>query len=348
MLSLWSLSLSGLASASCGDAWTSIRALEDAVVEGRYPEASEHSRATIEAFGCGPLAPPELVARLLLAEALILRAEGEAEASDDALVAAARLSTGIWVEAYGSELRAHQLELFLQRSNDPERSAEGRLVLKPPLPEGFFGGVDGVPYDTFPLSLIPGLHLVQVGDDPQQMQVARLVELMPRTELVLQTGLPTPLPVDTVSEPVGAVSEPAGEAPSPGDGASPPAEGVPEPANGAPAPAGGVSKPASGSLTGPAPILSPPAPQPDRIVPDPPVALAPRPRATRMGAGIATGAFAGVIYMSTFATKESFYAPPEGHRSATLRNVNNGLVLTSAGLGVTSSVLVLWGLATPP
>lgn len=186
---LWLPVLSSPARAQCADPLPLIDVLEQAAASGRHGEAAARSSEVVEAFGCGPPADPALVARLWLAEAILLRAEGELASSDDALLAAARISTGIWVEDYGAELRARQLELHLEATEPP---AVGTLSLEPALGPDHVAAIDGILQESFPASLPAGPHLVQVGSDPQHMALARVVELLPSTELVVRTGLPGP------------------------------------------------------------------------------------------------------------------------------------------------------------
>ena len=191
------------AHADCGDPAALLTVLEAAVVEGRWSDVDPASDAVVAAFGCGPLAAPEHIARVWLAEALLDSAHGDDPAADESLWAAARISPSTWNEAYGPRLRA-RWEAASARSEP----ARGLLHLDPALPAGWIGAVDGAVLD-FPAHLPGGPHLLQVGTAPDRMTTARIVLLPPGLDLRVALDLPatpiapTPMPMPVAPEPSG-------------------------------------------------------------------------------------------------------------------------------------------------
>lgn len=187
-------------SMACADPLPLIEDFEQSVIDGRYQDALQISEALEEAFGCGSLADPRHMARMWQVEAILaLHHEGDEDASDDALLAAGRLSTEDWVEEYGAELRARQLELLLSSTDSPK----SRIILEPPLASGHVGAIDGRTIEAFPALVNSGLHLLQVGTTPEQIVFAEVVVLSPESDLVIRTGLPAtpPLPMPTPRSP---------------------------------------------------------------------------------------------------------------------------------------------------
>jgi hypothetical protein len=89
----------------------------------------------------------------------------------------------------------------------------------------------------------------------------------------------------------------------------------------------------------PAPALVPaPIPTPAPLAVDD----GPR-RGRRVAHAVVVGLVGGAMFAGTFATSSAYDRQP----SPALLWVNNGLIVTSAGLGVTSGVLLVRGLATP-
>jgi hypothetical protein len=158
----------------CGDPGVLLGELEVLVLEGRFDEAEGARERLIGAFGCGELATPDQIARMWLAEALIL-------ASDDVLAAAARLSPTTWNELYGPGWKA-RWEAASQRPA-PQL---GRVDLGE-LPEGYVGAIDGT-VTTFPATLPAGPHLLQVLET--QVVAVQRFDLPAGLDLVLQPALP--------------------------------------------------------------------------------------------------------------------------------------------------------------
>jgi hypothetical protein len=172
----------GVARAGCGDPGELVAELERAALEGRYADAEAASAALVGAFGCGPRADPTLIARMWLCESVILAARGEAEACDSALAAAARVSPTTWNGLFGPALHERWVAASQAPSGPP-----GRILVD--LPDGYVGVVDGAE-TPFPAVLPPGLHLIQAGVEPAAATAARVVDLPPGTDLVLDLGLP--------------------------------------------------------------------------------------------------------------------------------------------------------------
>lgn len=173
--------------ADCTEQAVQVEALEQAVLEGRDDEARVAVDDLVGSFGCGPLAPRPLLARLWLAQAKLFDRLGEAQATNEALLAAGELSPTTWVDGYGLRMRVRQLRLMSSEivSARPRGSVEVE-------PEGYVTGIDGLRYDRFPARIPAGLHLVQVGPKETEMRHAELVDVIPETELVVVTGLVPP------------------------------------------------------------------------------------------------------------------------------------------------------------
>ena len=182
--------------ATCPEPEPLLQTLEDAVVEGRLKEAKTASDQLVEAFACGKAAEPQMVARMWLAEAVILTANGEREAATDALRSAARVDPEVWVASYGAKLRKQ----YASAASRPDGRAGSLEVV--PLPRGYVVAVDGRVSKT-PVSVLPGPHLVQVGPRPRRMAFAQVATVSSGLGLELDPGLTaTPfevLPRDTPS-----------------------------------------------------------------------------------------------------------------------------------------------------
>lgn len=171
------------AHATCGDRSALLDLLERQVTEGRIDEGEATSRTIVESLGCGPLAQPEQIARLWLAEAVMLAVRGEREASDQALASAARLSTGAWRPIYGEALK-----MRLEQASHLPPPGSGELRVES-LYAGYLAAVDGVAV-LFPVTLSSGLHLLQIGTSSSSMSVAIRFAQPPGLDLVIDPKLP--------------------------------------------------------------------------------------------------------------------------------------------------------------
>lgn len=161
-------------------------AAERATVEADLPTADEKLRALEAAFSCGPLAEPELLGRMWLVEGAWLELQGDAEAAGDSWRAAQRIAPGRWAEDFGTKLRG-----AYESANRVAQGGTSVISLDPPLFR-WIGAVDGVVVEEFPVTVPPGLHLVQVGPDVDHVQFARILLAFPDTPSVVVTGLVEP------------------------------------------------------------------------------------------------------------------------------------------------------------
>lgn len=86
------------------------------------------------------------------------------------------------------------------------------------------------------------------------------------------------------------------------------------------------------------------------VLPDLQPATAPQSPSTRdrrVSHALVAGGAAVLLYGATFATHAAYESAPPGQPPEGLRSVSNGLVLVSAGLGLTSGGMLVRGLATP-
>ena len=173
-----------VARAECPDRTVLLDELDRQVLEGRFDQADVTKQAVVAAFGCGPVADPTLVARLWLAEAVMLSARSDAGASE-MFAAAARLSPGTWTENYGPTLRKEWEEAGRIPSGEP-----GTIRLEPLFP-GTVAALDGT-VRSFPATVDTGPHLLQVGSGPSDMASALRFDLPSGIDLVLDPKLPPP------------------------------------------------------------------------------------------------------------------------------------------------------------
>jgi hypothetical protein len=269
--------IAAVARAECDDPELLLESLEQATASGRFEEAETSSKLLVEALGCGKLAHPSLVARMWVTEAVLLSVRGEVAASDDALAAAARIAPSEPPELYGSAVRK-RWEAASRRPL-PEM---GRVRLDP-LPEGYLGVIDGALHE-FPTDLPAGLHLLQVGPELDRMETARVFDLPPGLDLVLELPFERPLQ----------------------------------------------------------------GPVPEERAPRTRLGWREDPRKRRVLGALLVGGAGGLGYSATLLTEAAYYRKPEGERSTALMFVNDGLLLSSAGLGLTSVALLVRGLTTPP
>lgn len=164
-----------------------IARLEDAVLDRRVGEAQTLVSKLVEAFGCGPMAQPQTLARMWIAQAVLFDISGETQAANDALLAAGGLSPATWVDGYGLAMRVRQLRLMARERFDNRPTGQVEVE-----PVGYVTSIDGLRYDRFPATLPAGLHVVQVGPSVKEMQHAQLVDVVADSDTVIVTGLGVP------------------------------------------------------------------------------------------------------------------------------------------------------------
>ncbi len=142
------------------------------------------------AFACGPQASPDQLARLWLIEGALSVFAGDTAGADEAFAAAARLSPGLWIEDLGMVLRTHY--------EHAPRQVHGTGVVDLQLPlDGWTVSIDGQT-TLVPTEVASGLHLVQVGPDPEHMAFAQMVHVLTGSQTLIDTGL---VPPDDVPAP---------------------------------------------------------------------------------------------------------------------------------------------------
>jgi hypothetical protein len=138
---------------------------------------SELNRAKI-AYGCGPIADPEVLARLWQTEGVTRVMKGEEADSVGSFAASARVAPGVWNENYGPQMRK-KYDLAVAEVGQ----GESQLRLRA-LPKGFQVVLDGqiaeAPYKTQ-----SGLHLVQAGPPEANAEWARVIDLPPEEQVVV-------------------------------------------------------------------------------------------------------------------------------------------------------------------
>lgn len=189
--------MSGLAvpaSAACPEGWIDGRVArldamdlaEQRLFEADLAGADLRLQKLEEALGCGSIVETALLARIWLLEGAWLTLKGDAEAAGDSWRAAARVAPGQWVEGYGDNLR----RAYDQANAAPDLARTATIVLDPPLFQ-WIGAVDGV-VTTFPVVVAPGLHLVQVGPNEDDIAFSKLFPAFANTASVVATGVIEP------------------------------------------------------------------------------------------------------------------------------------------------------------
>jgi hypothetical protein len=175
-----------------------VEAAEQKLVEADLVGADLALRSLEKALGCGGLAESELLGRMWLVEGAWLTLQGDAQAATDSWQAAARVAPGRWVDAYGPELReAYEAAAREARVVGEPPTETARIELDPPLFQ-WIGALDGV-VTQFPARVNPGLHVVQVGPNEDDMRFARVLVAFPSAPSVVVTGLVEPTnPFDVV------------------------------------------------------------------------------------------------------------------------------------------------------
>jgi hypothetical protein len=161
-----------LAAWACEPREPLLQRLEGAVQQGQWPEAEGAMQALVLELGCGALAEPALLARLWRAEAALSAHRGDDAGAQDALWAAARAQPD-------------------PSSPPPPDLPPGRLLVEP---EGLAVALDGRLLPSLPAPVEAGLHLMQGGALPEQMQLAQVLFVAPGTDLVLSLPLQPPPP----------------------------------------------------------------------------------------------------------------------------------------------------------
>ncbi|MCA9492422.1 MAG: hypothetical protein KC621_20960 [Myxococcales bacterium] len=197
MVLLW---WSGVASAedcpSRDDRLDLIDSAERSLVEADV-DAAEATRRELEAaLGCGAVANPEMLARMWLVEGALLSLGGDETTAAASWQAAARVSPGTWNPDLGDMLRTiYETALQTSPSGSTPLSVEPELFR-------WIGAVDGEVITRFPITVDPGLHLVQVGASEDDVRFARIVMAFPDTPVVVVTGLVEPTKEEPKPEPV--------------------------------------------------------------------------------------------------------------------------------------------------
>lgn len=204
MLWLWS----SLAFAADCDPSAPLARAEQAVLEARLDVARSALRDVEAAFGCGAVAPREVLATAWLIEGAVETFGGDREAAAEAFVAASRTAPDLWLGSLGARLKADRDAAIAAAS-----PGSGSLEVTGP-PAGAFLAIDGVP-TTSPARLAPGLHLVQAGRAADAVVWGKVVYLPPDQRVAVDVPAFSPA----------AAPEPAPAAPAP----------APEPAPAAPA-----------------------------------------------------------------------------------------------------------------
>lgn len=187
-MGIWLLTVA-LARAGCVDAPPLVAELERAATEGRLGEGEMVKARLLAAFSCGPLATPELLARMWLADAVMLSLRGDEDAATDALAAAAQAAPEVWNDVYGPEFRRrHQAAQGLAPGVGHivfDVTVEGEAPVGRPV----VTAVDGEVLTDVTPAVPSGLHVAQIGFGRGDVRFAQEVYVVPGQDLVVRATL---------------------------------------------------------------------------------------------------------------------------------------------------------------
>jgi len=188
---------------ACDDPEALVAEVESAVREARLEDAQGALKRLETSFGCSPFVEASILARMWLAEGVLFYFNGDIESTKLSFGAARGVAPDVWDANYGADLRA------LYDGVEVEQT-KGEIGLVSPA-EGYLISVDGLQTEL-PVTVGPGLHLVQIGETSAAASFAQIVYVMAEDSLVLNPQLPklAPKPVEPAAEVVQpAVNTPA-------------------------------------------------------------------------------------------------------------------------------------------
>jgi len=177
---------------ACDDPEALVAKVETAVGEARLELAQETLKRLEVSFGCSPVVDASLLARMWLAEGVLAYFNGDVESTKLSFGAARGVAPNVWDENYGADLRSIYDGVVVEQ-------IKGEIRLASPA-EGYVISVDGVQTEL-PISVSPGLHLVQIGSSPVASSFGQIVYVMPEDSLVLDPQLEALVVVSEVSKP---------------------------------------------------------------------------------------------------------------------------------------------------
>ncbi len=185
--------LVGAARAGCDEAEAYVTRAEQAMLEARLDDAASALRDAEVAFSCGPVADPEVLVRFWLAQGARETAVGDVRAAAVSFRAAASLAPDHWPVDYG-------IKPYIQYKAAAELWLGEGIIQLHPEPGARVTALDGT-IAPFPVTTLEGLHLVQVGQDPEAMEFASLVTVRSTEPTMVLTGLSPPGPDGRVVQP---------------------------------------------------------------------------------------------------------------------------------------------------
>lgn len=187
-MGVWVLTVA-IAQAACDDPAPLVTALEAAATEGRLGEGETVKVRLMAALACGPVAPPQLLARMWLADAVMLSLRGDEDAATDALTAAAHAAPEVWNDVYGPEFRRRHLAA---RSAEPgighivfDVHVDGDIPVDRPVATA----VDGRVLTDVTPEVSSGLHVAQIGFGATDVRFAQEIFVVPGQDLVVRATL---------------------------------------------------------------------------------------------------------------------------------------------------------------
>ncbi len=172
------------AHAGCDDVEQYVEHAEAAVLEQRLEDAGQALRDAEVAFSCGPVVRPELLVRFWLAQGARETSLGDVRAAALSFRSASMLAPDHWPIDYG-------IKPFIQYKAAAELwLAEGSIQLHPD-PGERVTALDGTVV-SFPAPALEGIHLVQVGANPEAMEFAAIVKVQADEPTMVLTGLEAP------------------------------------------------------------------------------------------------------------------------------------------------------------
>ncbi len=161
----------------CPDAERKIAEAEQDVVSFYLQDAANFAAESVVGFGCSTKATPNQVARLFQVHGMIRFLQDDIDGASRAFLSARQVDASLWNEDYGGKAR----EVFDAASGSAS-SAPASVTVKG-LSDGDWLVVNGA-IKSQPLSLPPGMHLVQVGSGGAS-RFAKIIDVKPGTEVMV-------------------------------------------------------------------------------------------------------------------------------------------------------------------
>ena len=173
------LLLPRIAAADCPSTDIWLGRAEEAIVSARLSEAENALQQAEAGFSCGAASTTAQIGRFWRAEGVLLTLQKKPLDAAHSFAAAQRVAPGVWTAAFGGELE----KVALAATPEPGAPLPVRLD---PWPVGELGFVDGQRM-PLPAQVSPGLHLVQAGPAPSDIEFGQIFLASGADSVVIST-----------------------------------------------------------------------------------------------------------------------------------------------------------------